>query len=37
MTKIPRDISGEELSKKLKSLGYAITRRVGSHIRLTTE
>jgi len=35
--KIPRDLSGIELSKKLESLGYQITRQTGSHIRLTTE
>lgn len=34
--KIPRDISGLEFSKHLKSYGYEITRQTGSHIRLTT-
>ena len=34
--KIPRDISGTDLCKKLKGLGYVITRQAGSHIRLTT-
>ncbi|MFZ5633363.1 MAG: type II toxin-antitoxin system HicA family toxin [Bacillota bacterium] len=34
--KIPRDISGEELVKKLAKYGYQVTRRTGSHIRLTT-
>jgi predicted RNA binding protein YcfA (HicA-like mRNA interferase family) len=34
--KIPRDISGKILAKKLKSLGYSVTRQVGSHMRLTT-
>ncbi|KAA3595770.1 MAG: type II toxin-antitoxin system HicA family toxin [Calditrichaeota bacterium] len=33
--KIPRDLSGEKLIKKLKKLGYSITRQTGSHIRLT--
>jgi len=34
--KLPRDISGPVLIKKLKPLGYAVTRQSGSHIRLTT-
>ena len=34
--KLPRDLSGIELAKKLEVLGYSITRQVGSHIRLTT-
>ena len=34
--KLPRDLSGNDLAKKLKVLGYAVTRQVGSHIRLTT-
>lgn len=34
--KIPRDLSGEDLSKALKKLGYQMTRQTGSHIRLTT-
>ena len=37
MTKLPRDIQGSELARALRSLGYEITRRQGSHIRLTTE
>jgi predicted RNA binding protein YcfA (HicA-like mRNA interferase family) len=35
--RIPRDISGTELIKKLKPFGYTITRQTGSHIRLTTD
>lgn len=36
--KVPRDITGRELSKLLeREFGYAITRQRGSHIRLTTE
>jgi len=35
--KIPRNLSGRELIKKLKPLGYKVTRQVGSHIRLTTQ
>ncbi len=34
--RLPRDISGRELAKRLSRLGYAITRQTGSHIRLTT-
>lgn len=34
--KIPRDLTGMELAKALKVLGYAITRQTGSHIRVTT-
>ena len=35
--KIPRDLSGLELAKSLKALGYEKTRQDGSHIRLTTQ
>lgn len=34
--KIPRDVSGADLIKALRSLGYEVTRQAGSHIRLTT-
>jgi len=34
--RMPRNISGTELIKALKPLGYAVTRQLGSHIRLTT-
>ena len=34
--KLPRDISGDELAKHLKTFGYEITRQTGSHLRLTT-
>ncbi|MCL6611493.1 MAG: type II toxin-antitoxin system HicA family toxin [Peptococcaceae bacterium] len=34
--KIPRDLSGEELVRKLAKYGYRVTRQTGSHIRLTT-
>jgi len=34
--KIPRDLTGSELIKKLRILGYDQTRQVGSYIRLTT-
>ena len=36
--KLPRDISGDALEKALRrSFGYAFTRQVGSHRRLTTQ
>jgi len=35
--KLPRDLSGAELAKALRRLGYAVTRQTGSHVRLTTE
>ena len=35
--KLPRDVSGTELAKALKNLGYAVMRQEGSHIRLSTE
>ncbi len=35
--KIPRDLSGLELAKALKTLGYEKIRQDGSHIRLTTQ
>jgi predicted RNA binding protein YcfA (HicA-like mRNA interferase family) len=34
--KLPRDLSGPDLVKRLKILGYSITRQSGSHLRLTT-
>lgn len=34
--RIPRDLSGGELIKKLGRLGYRVTRQTGSHIRLTS-
>ena len=34
--KLPRSVSGEQLVKALKVLGYQITRQTGSHLRLTT-
>jgi len=37
MKKIPRNLSGNDLVKHLKKLGYHTTRQVGSHTRLTTE
>jgi predicted RNA binding protein YcfA (HicA-like mRNA interferase family) len=35
--RLPRDISGADLIKSLRALGYEITRQTGSHIRLTTD
>ena len=35
--KVPRDLSGEQLIKKLERLGYRVTRQTGSHIRLTCD
>ncbi len=37
MPKIPRDISGEELTKLLKKYGYEINRKTGNHIRLVSK
>ena len=33
--RVPRDLSGDDLVKKLQTLGYEPTRQTGSHIRLT--
>jgi len=35
--KLPRDLSGSELVKALRKLGYQVTRQKGSHIRVTTQ
>jgi predicted RNA binding protein YcfA (HicA-like mRNA interferase family) len=34
--RLPRDLSGEELAVLLGRYGYEVTRRTGSHMRLTT-
>ena len=34
--RLPRDLSGTELIKRLERLGYEVTRQSGSHIRLTS-
>ncbi|MBI1955633.1 MAG: type II toxin-antitoxin system HicA family toxin [Acidobacteria bacterium] len=34
--KLPRDIPGENLVTLLRKYGYHVTRRSGSHIRLTS-
>lgn len=35
--KLPRDLSGSELIRKLNKLGYQVTRQTGSHVRLTRD
>lgn len=35
--KTPRDISGADLAKALRVLGYTVTRQNGSHLRITTQ
>ncbi|NLU50591.1 MAG: type II toxin-antitoxin system HicA family toxin [Syntrophomonadaceae bacterium] len=35
--RIPRDISGKELTALLTRFGYQVTRQTGSHIRITSE
>lgn len=35
--KLPRDLSGQDLVKTLKILGYEVSHQTGSHIRLTTQ
>jgi predicted RNA binding protein YcfA (HicA-like mRNA interferase family) len=34
--KVPRDVSGDVLAKRLRGFGYQVTRQSGSHLRLTT-
>ncbi|MFN8011087.1 MAG: type II toxin-antitoxin system HicA family toxin [Holophagaceae bacterium] len=34
MTRLPRDIRGDELAKALERLGYVLSRQRGSHLRL---
>jgi predicted RNA binding protein YcfA (HicA-like mRNA interferase family) len=34
--KLPRDVSGDELAKRLQVFGYQVSRQAGSHLRLTT-
>ncbi|HEV7892640.1 MAG TPA: type II toxin-antitoxin system HicA family toxin [Pyrinomonadaceae bacterium] len=34
--KLPRDVSGDDLAKALRMLGYEVTRQTGSHYRVTT-
>lgn len=35
--KVPRDVSGPELIKALRTLGYTPNRQRGSHVRVTTQ
>lgn len=34
--RLPRDLSGADLVKRLGRFGYSITRQTGSHLRLTS-
>ena len=34
--RLPRDLSGQQLAVLLRRFGYEVTRRSGSHMRLTT-
>jgi predicted RNA binding protein YcfA (HicA-like mRNA interferase family) len=35
--RLPRDLSGRDLAKALRKLGYEIVRQTGSHMRLMTQ
>ena len=35
--KLPRDVSGPELVKAFRKLGYEVDRQRGSHVRMTTQ
>lgn len=34
--RVPRDLSGADLVKRLGKMGYGVTRQTGSHLRLTS-
>ena len=34
--RLPRDVSGDDLIKRLRRLGYELVRQRGSHMRITT-
>lgn len=34
--KLPRDVSGRDLARRLRQFGYEIRRETGSHMRLTS-
>jgi len=34
--KLPRDLSGHDLAKRLRRYNYEVVRQTGSHIRLTS-
>lgn len=35
MSKLPRDVGGEQLVRALVRVGYRVVRQTGSHVRLT--
>ncbi|WP_420443298.1 type II toxin-antitoxin system HicA family toxin [Candidatus Poriferisodalis sp.] len=35
--RLPRDVRGRDLQRALTTLGYQVTRRRGSHVRVTTQ
>jgi predicted RNA binding protein YcfA (HicA-like mRNA interferase family) len=35
--RLPRDVSGDDLARRLARLGYQTTRQTGSHLRLSTD
>ena len=35
--RLPRDVSGDDLARRLARLGYQTTRQTSSHLRLTTD
>lgn len=35
--KLPRDLSGDQLTKLLRRFGYELTRQTGSHMRVTSK
>ena len=35
--RLPRDIRGRDLQRALTALGYRVSRRRGSHVRVTTQ
>jgi predicted RNA binding protein YcfA (HicA-like mRNA interferase family) len=34
--KLPRDVSGRDLARRLRRYGYEVTRQAGSHMRLSS-
>ena len=34
--RLPRDVAGSDLARRLERVGYRVTRQTGSHLRLTT-
>ena len=37
MAKLPRNINGDRLVRGLNRVGYTVTRKTGSHVRMTTQ